>query len=186
MKRVFLSVLISLFLLAGLTGNNKAHEVAGPKGPVILTITGNIHHNNRGASDMFSDALSAHHDKTFDEAYSFDLAMLKKLKQHKATVHVEGWKKPVMVQGPSLESVLSKAGALGQKFRLTAIDGYSAVISLDELGRRNWILALSQNGKPLGIGGRGPQWLVYDTKAGQASKEEEAKWVWSVFLIEVE
>jgi len=59
MKRVFLSVLISLFLLAGLTGNNKAHEVAGPKGPVILTITGNIHHNNRGASDMFSDALSA-------------------------------------------------------------------------------------------------------------------------------
>lgn len=186
MKRYFLVLFTCLCLLTGLADIVHAHGVKGPKGPVILTITGNIHHSNRGASEKFNDAFFAHHEKTFDEAYLFDLSMLKKLKQHKASAHIETWDKPVAVEGPSLEAVLSKAGALGQKFRLTALNGYTAVLSLDELGAKNWILALSANGKPLGIGGRGPLWLVYDTKTGAAPQEEEAKWVWSVFLIEVE
>jgi len=47
-------------------------------------------------------------------------------------------------------------------------------------------LPSAADGRPLGIGGRGPAWLLYDSGGGAVSEEEEARWVWSMFLITTE
>ncbi len=153
--------------------------------PVVLTVYGNIAHSNRGASDAFFDAFLVHHDRVFDKAMAFDLDALEEMKQQKLTVEAEGWSGSVLLQGPGLEDVLATAGATGRDITVTALDGYSVEISADELKNHSWILALKANGKSLAIGGRGPLWLAYDTNGGKAGSDDEAKWVWSVFVIEV-
>ena len=55
-----------------------------------------------------------------------------------------------------------------------------------ELESHDWLVALKRDGRPLNIGQRGPTWVVYDRKDGQApSHDDEARWAWSVFYIEV-
>ncbi len=153
--------------------------------PVVLTVYGNIAHSNRGASDAFFDAFLVHHDRIFDKALAFDLDALEKMKQQKFTVEAEGWSGSVLLQGPGLEDVLAIGGATGRNITVTAMDGYSVALSAEELSNHNWILALKANGKSLAIGGRGPLWLAYDTKGNKVGSDDEAKWVWSVFVIEV-
>ena len=49
-----------------------------------------------------------------------------------------------------------------------------------------WIVGIKANGAYLGIGGRGPVWVVYLPPDGATvTVDDEARWVWSVLLIEV-
>ncbi|NNF78793.1 MAG: hypothetical protein HKN05_12260 [Rhizobiales bacterium] len=80
---------------------------------------------------------------------------------------------------------MARAGAGGKPVIISAPDGYGAVFDTKSLDSREWILAHKMNGQPLGIGGRGPMRLAYETGAKPANAEEEAKWLWSVFYIEV-
>jgi hypothetical protein len=153
--------------------------------PVILTVYGDIDRSNRGASDKFFDAYLNHHDRVFDRAQVFDLKALNQLKQQRFIADAEGWGNPVALQGPSLEDVLAATGATDKDIIVTAMDGYSVELSAEELKGHRWILALKANEKTLAIGGRGPLWLAYDTQGSKASSDDEAKWVWSVFVIEV-
>ena len=36
----------------------------------------------------------------------------------------------------------------------------------------------------LALGGRGPAWLLHETGEAAASSDEEARWVWSIIMIE--
>jgi hypothetical protein len=153
--------------------------------PTILTVYGNIVHSNRSASDPFFDSFLSHHDRTFEKAYEFNLNALAALNQKEVIARADGWANAVTLKGPSLKDVLEKTGAVSKNITVTALDGYSVEFTSEELQKNNWILALYANGKPLSIGGRGPLWLTYDTSIGIANSDEEAKWVWSVFVIEV-
>lgn len=174
-----------LALILPYAASTKAGEAQ--RGATLLTVTGKIGTTNRGASDAFHDAFITFQGKSFDKAYVFDRAMLEVLEQKSVVAQAEGWPGPVNLQGPLLKDILKAAGAQSTTVTVSALDGYNVVISQDELASREWVLAVSANGQPLGIGGRGPAWLVYDTSgSGPASEEKEAFWVWSAFHIHVE
>lgn len=157
------------------------------RGPAMVTIAGAIGKTNRGPVVKFTDAFFAHHEKTFPGAYVLDRAALLRLKQVSVTAHAVHWPRAHKFKGPLLRDVLALAEPKGKTIIPFALDGYGAEITVEMLDTQRWVLALEADGKPLGLGGRGPAWVVYDTtRTGPISEDEEAKWVWSVFFIEVQ
>lgn len=86
-----------------------------------------------------------------------------------------------------MADVLASAG-MDRATTITAValDGYAVEITADVRDAHDWIVAIAADGRPLGVGGRGPAWLLYDSGGGAVSEEEEARWVWSMFLITTE
>ena len=76
----------------------------------------------------------------------------------------------------------------GRGLRAVAPDGYAVDIPPADLETFPVILAVKRDGKYLGIGGRGPIWVVYpreDFPELQRAKDDDAL-IWSVFVILVE
>ena len=115
----------------------------------------------------------------------FDLSMLEALGRHEIELSYEGWPATTRFAGPRLADLLRLVGAHGETVTVTALDGFAVDISAEELAARDWIIALEQDGRPLGIGGRGPLWIVYGVSESMASHDDEARWPWAVFYIEV-
>ncbi|QDO96724.1 molybdopterin-dependent oxidoreductase [Ferrovibrio terrae] len=166
----------------------QAADLAQPKGPVVLTLHGKIANTNRGALNEFEDAFFKFGSVSFDKAAQFDLAMLEKLGMTSLTVKYDTWPKAYKFEGPLLADVLKAAGATGQTIKVYALDGYGAEIPVPELRQYGVLLALKADGKYLGLGGRGPTWVVYprDDKHPALKSHDDAKWVWSALRIEVE
>lgn len=185
-------MLRSLFAAAVLaicfTVSAEAADLAPPKGPVILTIHGKIANTNRGALDEFEDAFFKFGNVSFDRAAQFDLAMLEKLGMKTLSVKYDTWPKAYEFEGPLLADVVKAAGATGKSIKVYALDGYAAEIPLAELQQYPVLLALKADGKYLGLGGRGPTWVVYprDDRHPALKSHDDAKWVWSALRIEVE
>ncbi|WP_295810372.1 hypothetical protein [uncultured Nitratireductor sp.] len=154
----------------------------------ILTVSGAVGKTNREAIDPFFDGFLKFHDKTFDKAYTFNWDALATLPQKtvKVNADTEDWPRTLTMQGPLLEDVLAAADADGKAVTLYALDGFGLTMDAAKLASRDWILAMKIDDEPLGIGGFGPLWLVYDTGGRKVPEEEERSWVWSVFHIEVE
>ena len=161
-----------------------AAQVAGT-GQAILTVTGDIGEANRPAFNAFADAYLNYREKSFEKAYEFTLASLQALPQKTITAQAEKWPDPVELTGPPLADVLTAAGASANAVTITAMDGYSITDTPEEIAAQDWILALKANGKPLSIGGRGPLWLIHPSGSTPAPDDVEARWIWSVFVIEV-
>lgn len=179
-----LSILLLLISFAVAGPGVSAQQGAGP---AVLTISGDIGESNRAKLDPFVDGFLNYHDKAFKTAFELTLADLMTLPQVeiRADGATENWPKPVTLNGPLLSDVLRLAKAEGKSISVTALDGYVAELDASAQSEQKWILAHSMDGKPLSIGGRGPLWLARDTGTGKASEDELAKWVWSVFYIEV-
>lgn len=157
-----------------------------PSGPAILTIVGDITETNRSPFDEAEDSFFKHHERRFDKAAAFDHAMLEKLGMHEITVSYVGWPKPVRFQGPWLVDVLTAVGAKGDTVAALALDGFASEIGKADLAAQDWLLAIKKNGEYLGIGQRGPAWLVYARRDGKvAIADDEGHWPWAVFLLEV-
>ncbi len=153
---------------------------------IVLTVSGSVEETNRPAFQPFADSFFNFHGHTFENAFAFDRDTLGALPQETIVARAEGWPAEVRLEGPLLADVLSAAGAGQGAITVYALDGYGARMTPDEMAARDWVLAISADGSPLGIGGRGPAWLAYDTGDGSATEAEEAAWVWSVFHIAVE
>ena len=157
--------------------------------PVVLTIAGDIENTNRGKFDPFRDGFLKYHEKEFTKAFEITRARLLALPQMDISIRAEteAWKgRPaVQLSGPKLSDVLDLAGAGGKPVTLYALDGYGAQFSVEKLSSQPWVLALTADGRPLGIGDRGPLWVAYATRDKPATEDEVALWVWSVFYIEV-
>lgn len=164
-----------------------AGKLAAPAGPVILTVSGKILHANRGALDPFDDAFFKSTGAEFDKAAAFDRAMLQKLGMHSVTVQYSNWPKPHRIEGPLLADVLKAAGATGKLVTVYALDGYGAKIPMSDLAAWPVVLGLKADGRWLGLGGRGPAWVVYPRDQYPALKDQDdSKWVWSAVRIKVE
>ncbi|MEQ8823756.1 MAG: hypothetical protein RIC14_05210 [Filomicrobium sp.] len=150
----------------------------------VLTIAGNVGATNRPAFEPFRDAFFKYHDRGFESAYAFTEDALRQLPQHTVQANVKGWPAALRGTGPRLRDLL-KAAKVPQSATLTVIslDGYAAELSPKEIAGEDWILAVDVDGRPLGIGGRGPAWLMHDTGGKQISTDLEAKWIWSAFMI---
>ena len=165
----------------------KAEEMGRPTGPVVLTVAGDISNANRAAFDETSDAFINYHDKTFEKAVEFDIAMLESLGMHEAQLSIEGWPGQATVKGPRLKDVLAAAGAAGRDITVVALDGFGSQISAAEIDALDWIVGVKADERYLSIGQRGPLWVVYSSPDGRAlTMEDEQRWPWAAFYIEVE
>ncbi len=182
--RGIFTVVLSLMLV--IAGRGLASELPTPAGPVLLTIAGEVGATNRGPSVPAVDAFLAYHEISFPAAAEFDRAMLEGLGTHEVELSYKDWPKAYRFAGPRLADVLAAAGVEGRDITATALDGFAAEISAEDLAAHDWIVALEVDGRPLGIGQAGPLWIVYAVPGGAASDADEQRWPWAVFFIEVQ
>jgi hypothetical protein len=71
------------------------------------------------------------------------------------------WTGPARFSGPRLTDVLASLGASGSKVTLIAVDDYKVELQLADIQHYQPIIAVSMNGQPLPLRGRGPFWLMF-------------------------
>jgi len=152
----------------------------------VLTVTGAIERTNRAPSDPFTDVLFARLEVSFGKAYAFTREELASLPQAELSVVYPDWPGPVTVRGPLLSDVLKHVGARGQKLWVRAVDGYAPEFSLADIEAGRFVLAIEAGGTPLGIGGRGPVWLVFPPASYEGQPEDDGGLTWAAFHIAVE
>lgn len=181
----FVTTLLLLVVLSvALPAQMSRAETAGP---TVVTVIGELGETNRPPFNAFTDSLFAYHELSFDKAFAFDRAALLALPQISLVANATNWERPVSASGPRLADVLAQAGVAAEAgVTLTALDGYAVELDGKQRQAEDWVLALSADGTPLGVGGRGPLWLLYDTGGEALSDDGEAKWVYSIFTIIVE
>jgi hypothetical protein len=176
-----------LALALALDASVAAAELGSPTGAVLVTVYGAIHNANRGPLDPFADGLLAAQEAEFDRAAEFDLAMLEGLGMRTVKTGYKDWGASYVFEGPLLKELMEAVGAHGKLIRVYGVDGYSGEIPMSDLDQYFVVLALKRDGRYLGIGGKGPAWVVYDTGPNRDIEVgEESKWVWAAFRIEVE
>ncbi len=178
-------------LLAGLVLAISTLVVAQPAaladGPAQLTVIGKVDNTNRSGFEPLSDAFFKFREMEFSRAFEFTYADLAALPQMTVKAKAEAWPGPVSATGPALGDVMRAAGvASDAKLSVVALDGYTIELEAADRKAHNWILAIAADGKPIGIGGRGPGWLIHDTAGKTVNSDVEGRWVWSVFVIAAE
>ena len=186
MARLAIARLFGVILWLAPAAELAAAELAAPTGPVALTVAGSLGKTNRPAFEAFEDSFLAYHERHFKRAAAFDLAMLEALGLSRVTLKAPNWPRAVTLEGPRLADLLAAVEARGGDITLLALDGFAVKVTRDELAQTDWIVAIRADGRPLGLGQRGPAWLVYDPADGRApTDDDEARWPWSVFYIEI-
>ena len=182
--KIFAVLLAALLSLAS-AASPAAADTRKPSGTVVLTVAGNIGNSNRPAYDSWRDDLLKYHEYEFDKAFEFDRAMLERLDVAEVRIEREGWPGAMTFSGPLLADVLETAGWRGGELVTLSLDGYSRRISRAEVESLDWVLATRADGRPLGIGGRGPLWLLFDPPGDRpASEEDEGPWALFFILCE--
>jgi hypothetical protein len=179
---------------AGLPGAAIAQgRTKSPTGPALLTVSGLIGAGNRGPLDPALDQLMVKQKVAFSAAYSFDFVSLTALPSISISPTLEYDKKQHTLSGPPLVDAMKVTGAKidrSTNFLLRAIDGYAVVLSASEALDRRFILATHLDGRPMGLGGLGPVWSVYDADrfpdmAAKPVNERFSLCPWATYHIEV-
>ena len=158
-----------------------------PAGAVVLTVTGNIAKTNRPGYDEKRDMFFKYHKRPFDKAFAFDRAMLERLGVKEVRAEYKSWAGPKTVSGPRLADVLNAAGCRGEALDALALDGFRFALSRTDPEGRDWVVATRAEGRPLGIGERGPLWLVFEPPGGRPANETEiGLGPWALFSIACE
>lgn len=172
-------------------------RTASAPGFTVLTISGPGIRTNRGASDATLDRMLNLHGYTFGAAWQCDAAALSALAHHRLHTHIEYDDAAHTLQGPLLETVLQAAGmdtaaALRQGHWLTfqAIDGYRVFMPVAQALQWGITLATHMDGQPLGMGGLGPVWAMYNPQtiasmAGLPQKQHFAQAAWGLYYLRV-
>lgn len=161
--------------------------------PTLLTVGGAIQPGNRGPMDKARDQMMAKHDVAFSRATTFSAQALAALPAKRFGVTLEYDKQLHQLQGPLLSTVLQAAGAdLRKSLRLglRAVDGYNADVTLAEIQAWKMIVATHMDGKPLALGGLGPQWALYEADVlpdfkNKPVHERFAYCPWGLYYIDV-
>ena len=159
-------------------------EPAG--GAVILTVTGAIENTNRAAFDAFEDPFINYHDRQFEKAAEFDAAMLEGLGMQEIEIVYEDWPRTVTLAGPLLTDVLAAVGAEPGNLTMLALDGFAVELTGEDIAAEQWIVAIKQDGEYMGLGQRGPAWIVYAPgEDNTITADDEGRWPWAAFLLDV-
>jgi hypothetical protein len=156
MKRAVLYLALALAVSPALAGS----EPGTPRDMVLLTVSGPLGKTNRGPVDAKRDVLLAEQKAEFKSAFEFDRAMLLALPQATVTGQPNTFAKPASLSGPRLRELLESLEAAKLKVTFIALDGFAGWLAPEDIDGSDWILALSADGVPLGIGQQGPIWLV--------------------------
>jgi hypothetical protein len=180
-------------LAASLPLQVRAARPMSHTGPTLLTVTGAINRSNRGPFDSALDQLMAKHGVKFDKALAFDGAMLARLPKMTIEPTLEYDAKRHRLSGPALSAVVEACGVAADAqvmLALRALDGYVVAVSLADAHAYRMIVAMSLDGAPLGVGGLGPLWAVYDADRLPAFKDKPLKerfalCPWGLYSIDV-
>lgn len=180
-------LLVLGIMATGPAAGSLAADLAPASGQVILTVVGKIEHTNRQPFDKFEDAFTNYHERTFDKAAEFDLAMLEELGMHEIEVNYEGWPRALRFAGPRLTDVLDAVGAEPELLSVLALDGFASELPAEVLASEDWIVAIKLDGHHMNIGQRGPVWVVFDPGEDKSiTAEEEGTWPWAAFFMDIQ
>jgi len=146
--------------------------------PGLLTVSGAIGAGNRGPLDPLLDQMMAKHGIRFERAHVFDAAALQKLPAVTIEPTLEYDERPHRLRGPLLSSVLQAAGVkpgAEVMLGLRAVDGYNVMLSLADATKYRMVVATHMDGRPMALGGLGPQWAVYDADRVAPFKDQPLK-----------
>ncbi|ALM53481.1 molybdopterin-dependent oxidoreductase [Halomonas huangheensis] len=143
--------------------------IAPPKGPVLLKVTGNIHHTNVGGELWL------------------DREMLKELPWHTIVTDTPWHRKPSRFEGPLLRSVLEMAGAESDMVEIHALNDFFAELPVSDTENYDVILAMKRNGEQMTIRHFGPLFVLYPFDDHPELKNEAIQFrsVWQVNQIKV-
>lgn len=160
-------VLLAATLL--LTGAAAAAELAGPKGPVLLSVTGKIGRTNDGSGALFDEDM---------------LAALPRHRIVTSTPWTDGVKH---FEGFLLKDLLDEVGAAGNTLRAEGINGYRIEFPISDADEFGVLIAMRMDGKPLSRRDKGPLWIVYPRDSVPAAQDEryDHRWVWQLGKLEV-
>lgn len=197
-KRAFLTTAGAAGLLPaaaalGQSDTKLAAKPAAQRQPALLTVSGAIARTNRGRLDPVLDQMMHKHAIRFEKAFEFDAPLLQRLPAVtiKPTLEYDG--KQHTLEGPLLATVLdatvAEAGSRVQ-LGLRAVDGYNAIVARADAAAWRMIIAIRIDGRPLALGGFGPQWAVYDADnvapfKDKPLKERFALCPWGLYHIDV-
>ncbi|NML15897.1 molybdopterin-dependent oxidoreductase [Azohydromonas caseinilytica] len=149
------------------------------RGPALLTLSGPaLTRANRGALDPALERLFVKHQVSFARAFEFDAAALQALPAVEIRPTLEYDEQPHRLAGPLLEQVLAAAGVAPDapvQLTLRALDGYAVQVALADARRWRMVLATQLDGRPLALGGLGPQWAVLDADRLPAFRDKPVK-----------
>lgn len=114
-----------------------------PKGPVILTITGNISATNNGGTA------------------EFDLEMLESLPQRVTQTDTPWHENTTTFTGPTMSDLLSVIGATGNTLRITALNNYTIEVPVQDYINYPVIIATRADGNVMTIRQKGPLFVIY-------------------------
>ena len=157
-----------------------------PKGMVLLTICGYVGKPNREAFDPNRDSALAKLKVDFKKGFAFDREMLLSLPQGEVTATTPELKGEAVFKGPELREVLGFIEAAKVKTRFVATDGYSGYLLPEDIDASDYILALEVDGKPLGLNGQGPLWLMNTRKTGETvGADNRGSHVWGLVYMHI-
>lgn len=179
------AVLWALLFLA--IGAGASAAAPDKRGDAVVTVTGSVTRPNRPPFESFQDGYFAHLNLSFDRAHAFSRDDLRRLGMHRIVLRYPNWPKAIVFRGPTLGEVLAAAGATGRSVTVRALDGYGVQIPAEVAARSDVILAVEADGQRLGLGGRGPAWLVCPKGTlPDQDPDTDSGLVWAVFHIAVE
>jgi hypothetical protein len=139
--RHLLLLILALLIPTGLL---QASELPSPKGPILLTVTGEIRHTNRP-----------------DQAV-FDRAMLESLEQRTTQTHTPWAEGSHAYSGPLGRALLEAVGGEGARLmRITALNDFVAEMPVSDFLNYEVILATHKNDRVLRVRDRGPLFVIY-------------------------
>ena len=157
-----------------------------PKGMVLLTIGGYVGKPNRGPFDPTRDSALAELKVEFKNGFEFDREMLLALPQGTVTATTPELEGEAVFKGPELREVLGFIEAAKVKTRFVASDGYSGYLLPEDIDASDYILALEADGKPLGLNGQGPLWLMSTRKPGESvGADNRGSRVWALVYMHI-
>ena len=167
MKRLLVALAILLSIAP--PPARSENDLPAPSGQVILTVTGKIGTTNA------------------DGAAVFDLAMLDAMAGREMTAETPWFDGVHTFTGTLLSAVLDAAGASGAALRVRAINGYEAVIPMEDVNAYPIILATRIDGKVLSVRDKGPIFVIYPFDASPELYNEVyfGRSVWQVEAMEV-
>jgi len=156
------------------------------RGPIILTISGNIANPSRGAVGD-ADKFFLYNDVEFSEAAQFDYAALQGIGMTKVKADFPMGGDVHEFEGPLLADVLAASGATGSTVTVKALDGYQVDLDLAEAVANGAVIALKSDGAPFALGDYGPTHLVFPRaeRADLADMNDDT-WIYSIYYIHVE
>ncbi len=156
------------------------------RGPVILTVSGDIANPSRravGADDKFF----TYNEVEFTQAAQFDYAALQGIGMVRIRADFPMGGDVHEFQGPLLADIMATAGASGGTLTVKALDGYQVELDLAEAIANGAVIALKRDGIPFALGDYGPTQLVFPRaeRADLAGMNDDS-WIYSIYYMHVE